>query len=480
GKPVGDASELPRLVAAAPAAVHPYPVPPSFTALARTLNPAVVNISTTRVVRGGELGGGRSGGPFGAPDRPGGARPFEEFFERFFDGPRGDSRQSSLGSGFIISKDGLILTNNHVIEGADEVRVTVTHDGRAEREYPAQVVGRDPKTDLALIRIAVPGDLPVVTLGDSSRVEIGEWVLAIGNPFGLGHTVTVGIVSAKGRVLGSGPYDDYIQTDASINPGNSGGPLFNLRGEVIGINTAILATGQGIGFAIPVNVAKELLPQLREQGRVRRGWLGVHVQRLTPELARGVGAADERGALVTDVAAGSPAEAAGVRRGDVIVEFDGKPVGDASELPRLVAAAPVGKRASVTVVRDGQARTLTVTVGELPEEGSARRRPQRAPADPTTPERLGLTVRELTPALAARFGLRAERGLVVVGVEAGSLAEEAGVRPGDLLLEVNRQRVASLRELQANLARSAPGQPLLFLIRRGDGAPQYLTLADRG
>jgi serine protease Do len=452
------------------------PTPHSFTALARALNPAVVNISTTKVVRGGEVFG-RPGpqAPFGGP---GGASPFEEFFDKFFDGPRGNTRQTSLGSGFIISKDGLILTNNHVIEGADQVRVTVTDAANRERDYGADVVGRDPKTDLALIRIKAPGDLTVVTLGDSGRVEIGEWVLAIGNPFGLGHTITAGIVSAKGRVIGSGPYDDYIQTDASINPGNSGGPLFNMRGEVVGINTAILATGQGIGFAIPVNLAKDLLPHLRDKGWVTRGWLGVYVQKLTPELARSVGAPDDRGVLVTDVAGGSPADKGGIRRRDVIVEFDGKAITDVGELPRFVAAAPIGKSASVKVLRDGKPMTLSITIAELAEERVAKVPPPRG--NLPTQRRLGFAVQALTPDLAEQLGTRPGRGVVVSEVDEGSPAEEAGLREGDVILEVNTQSITSIRELQASLGRVRAGEPILLLVRRGGGSPQYITLVDRG
>jgi serine protease Do len=478
--------ERPPVASAPPAAPAARSAPDAFTALARGVNPAVVNISTTKVVRGGDvLGRQAPQGPFGPPGQPGGPggpggpNPFEEFFDRFFDGPQDDARQSSLGSGFIISKDGLILTNNHVIEGADQVKVTVTDAQNRERDYEADVVGRDPKTDLALIRIKAPSDLPVVALGDSSAVEIGEWVFAIGNPFGLGHTITAGIVSAKGRVLGSGPYDDYIQTDASINPGNSGGPLFNMRGEVVGINTAILATGQGIGFAIPVNLARELLPQLRDKGFVTRGWLGVYIQKLTPELARSVGAPSERGVLVTEVAEGSPAATAGIRRRDVIVEFDGKPIDDSGDLPRLVAAAPVGKSASVKLIRDGKALAVTVTLAELAEDRVAKAAPTPETPGPA-PRRLGFSVRELTPDQARRLRTQPGRGVVVASVDGGSDAEDAGLREGDLIVEVNRQVIGSVRQFQSTLAGVKRDEPILLLVRRGDSAPQYVTLANRG
>jgi serine protease Do len=470
----------PAPVSEGPSATMPgRSAPDSFTELARHVNHAVVNISTTKVVRGGEaLQGARPKTPFGGPGGPGGSNPFEEFFDRFFDGPQDDSRQNSLGSGFIISKDGLILTNNHVIEGADEVNVTVTDEAGRERDYDAEVVGRDPKTDLALIRIKAPADLPVVSLGDSSTVAIGQWVLAIGNPFGLGHTVTAGIVSAKGRVLGSGPYDDYIQTDASINPGNSGGPLFNLQGEVVGINTAILATGQGIGFAIPVNLAKELLPQLRDRGFVTRGWLGVYIQKLTPELAGSVGAPDDRGVLVTEVAEGSPAAAAGIKRRDVIIEFDGRPVKDAAELPRLVASAPVGKSAPVVLIRDGNRKTVNVTVAELKEERAAAA-PRPSPGAGAQ-RKLGFSVRELTPELATRFGDSPVRGVVVSAVDGGSAASDAGLEEGDLIVEINRQAIGSMKDFQSTLAGVRPNEPILLLVRRGESAPQYVTLANRG
>jgi serine protease Do len=305
----------------------------------KRVKPSVVNISTTTLVKGPDL-----------YDRFfGQANPFrdffgEDFYERFFgDMPQREFKQRSLGSGFIIDRDGYILTNNHVVEKAQSIKVRLSD----EKEYDAKVVGRDPKTDIALIKINTRQNLPVAPLGDSDSLEVGDWLIAIGNPFGLEHTVTAGIVSAKGRVIGAGPYDDFIQTDASINPGNSGGPLFNLNGEVVGINTAIVSGGQGIGFAIPINVAKELLPQLKTKGRVVRGWLGVMIQKVTPEIAKGFGLKESEGALVSDVMEGSPAEKAGIKRGDVIVSYNGKRIKEMDQLPKLVGTTEVGKKVKV-------------------------------------------------------------------------------------------------------------------------------------
>ena len=315
----------------------PKVVKNGFVALAKRLTPSVVNISTTQKIREQ----GRRSSPF-----PGFKSPFfDDFFgddlERFFNGgPNGGHREfkrQSLGSGFIINKSGYIITNYHVIEEASEIVVTLSE---SKVEYKAEVIGRDQKLDLALIKIKADSDLPTVKLGDSDSLEIGEWVMAIGNPFSLGGTVTVGIVSQKGRVIGAGPYDNFIQTDASINPGNSGGPLFNMNGDVVGINTAIVAGGQGIGFAIPVNMAKGVLGQLKEHGRVTRGWIGVSIQALTPELARSFGLKEPSGALVSSVNPGEPAESAGLKAGDIIVSFDSKKIGILSDLPRTVASTP--------------------------------------------------------------------------------------------------------------------------------------------
>lgn len=337
---------------------------PDFVSLAKKLRPVVVNIATTQVSEGGEQP--QFGGPFGQDD------PFNEFWRRFFGAPspRGPYRQRSLGSGFIIDRDGSILTNNHVVENAQKIVVKLA-DGQ---EYEAKVVGRDPKTDIAVIKINAKGNLPVASLGDSDRLEVGEWVMAIGNPFGLDNTVTSGIVSAKGRQIGQGPYDNFIQTDASINPGNSGGPLINLNGEVVGINTAIFSrTGGniGIGFAIPTNLVQELLPQLKGKGKVTRGYLGVAIQKVTPEIAGSLGMNRARGALVANVSKDGPAEKAGVAVGDVILEFDGREVTGSTDLPILVARTAVNKKVRLKVLRDKKEVTLTAAVGELKEEKAA-------------------------------------------------------------------------------------------------------------
>ena len=345
---------------------------PDFVTLAKNLKPAVVNISTTKNIRPRQP-------VMPTPRGPRQDEFFDDFYERFFGGsPDVPHRERSLGSGFIISKDGFILTNNHVVEEADEVKVTL-EDGRV---FVAEVKGLDPKLDVALLKIDAGTDLPVAQLGDSGKLQVGEWVMAIGNPFGLEETVTAGIVSAKERVIGAGPYDDFIQTDASINPGNSGGPLFDTNGKVVGINTAIVSSGQGIGFAIPINAAKLILPELRETGKVTRGWLGVAVQELTPELAQSFGLKEAHGALVSEVIQNSPAAKAGIERGDIILSFAGQPVQNVGELPRIVAATPVGEKATVEIFRKGKRLQLPVTVARLAdeEEGRGRRRRSQSAA----------------------------------------------------------------------------------------------------
>jgi serine protease Do len=427
-----------------------------FMALAEKLSPAVVNIS---IVQKSAKQGERPLRGFRRPFRerePFGTDPFREFFERFFGELPPEARQS-LGSGFIISPQGLILTNNHVVEEADKIKVNL----RDEREFEAQVVGRDAKTDLALLKVQAQGDLPTVPLGNSDTLRIGEWVMAIGNPFGLSHTVTAGIVSAKGRIIGAGQYDDFIQTDASINPGNSGGPLFNTRGEVVGINTAIVAGGTGIGFAIPVNLAKELLPQLHEKGKVTRGWLGVMIQKVTPELAQSFNLQQAAGALVADVVEGSPAAKAGLQRGDIITTFDGSAIHDMHELPRVVANTQVGKQVKVDALRQGKSKTFTVTITALKEDAPT------AKASSETSSQLGMEVQNITSDLAQSLGLRLSEGVVVADVDDDGPAAEAGIRQGDVVLEVNRQRVRNADEYAAALRKSAEGTVLL-LISRGD------------
>jgi serine protease Do len=442
---------------------------PNFADLAEHLKPSVVNMSTTQVVKGQRRSMPRLPfpSPFGERD------PFEEFFDRFFGGenPRGENPQReyrgrSLGSGFIISREGYIVTNNHVVENASDIKVSLSD----KEEYAAKVIGRDPKTDVALIKIDAKKDLPAVALGDSGKLRVGEWVMAIGNPFGLGNTVTTGIVSAKGRIIGAGPYDDFIQTDASINPGNSGGPLFNMKGEVVGINTAIIATGQGIGFAIPINVAKELLVSLRDKGRVVRGWLGVQVQSVTPELAKSFGLERERGALVADVMTDTPAEKAGVERGDIIVEFNGRKIEEMNDLPRAVASTPPNMDVPMKLLRKGQEKVLQVKVAELQDKEE-----RVASGGGTLEENLGMTVQELTPEIAKSLRVSETKGLIVTNVDEGSPADEAGLRRGDVIVEINQKKVESLRDYRAALGRVGSTESLLLLVRRG-GNVLYVAL----
>lgn len=428
---------------------------PDFVILAKRMKPIVVNISTTQVNEGPGRGSQEFGSPFGDED------PFNDFWRRFFGGPapRGPQRQRSLGSGFIIDSDGSILTNNHVVENATKIVVKLSDD----EEYEAKVIGRDQKTDIAVIKINAKANLPAAGLGDSDKLEVGEWVVAIGNPFGLDSTVTSGIVSAKGRHIGQGPYDNFIQTDASINPGNSGGPLINLRGEVIGINTAIFSrTGGniGIGFAIPINLVKEVLPQLRGKGKVTRGYLGVLIQKVTPEIAESLGMERGYGALVANVSKDGPADKAGVKVGDVIVEFDGKEVKDSGDLPIIVARTSVDKKVRMKVLRDKRELSLSVAVGELKDEEVVATAPEKG--------ELGLTVQRLTPQMAESLGLEKSDGVVVTSVEAGSAADDAGIRRGDIILEVDRKAVRNLDEYKKAVAGVRKGRGVLFLVRRGD------------
>jgi serine protease Do len=422
---------------------------PQFSILVKEVSPCVVNISTTMVVKGPDAHD-RLMGPF---------REFfgEDFFEKFFgDAPQREFKQRSLGSGFIIDKEGHILTNNHVVEKASAIKVRLK-DGK---EYDAKVIGKDPKTDIAVIKISAKNDLPVVPLGDSEKLEVGEWVLAVGNPFGLEHTVTAGIVSAKGRVIGQGPYDDFIQTDASINPGNSGGPLFNLKGEVVGINTAIVSGGQGIGFAIPINVAKSLLPQLKSKGRVVRGWLGVVIQKVTPELAKSFGLKESEGALVSDVMDDSPASKADIRRGDVIVSFDGHAIKEMEQLPKLVAVTEVGKKVKIGLIRDGKSLDVEVAVGELKEEK------REAKTAPETEKNYGLVVQNITPEIAKHLNLKDRRGVIATDIQPGSPAENADLRAGDIIAEINKKPVRNVADFKELMKKASLKDGVVMLVKR--------------
>jgi len=440
----GHAAPLWTAQSVAPAATA-SPASPDWVGLAKALTPAVVNVSTKRP----------------APAEP------DEFFGRFFPNRRhGEVR--SLGSGFIINPGGDIVTNNHVVDDATEIRVRLA----SGRELPATVVGRDSRTDVALLKVEAT-NLPVIPAGDSSTLQVGEPVMAIGNPFGLEQTVTTGIVSATGRVIGEGPYDDFIQTDASINPGNSGGPLINARGQAVGINTAIFTQGGGsvgIGFAIPSNVAMSVVTQLARTGHVVRGWLGVSVQSLTPELARSFDLRDDRGALVSAVLDGSPALRAGLRAGDVITAYDGRPVARSQELPRAVAETPVGRQVSVTVVRQGTPRTVVVTIGRLDEPA------KDAAAAPAATSRLGLSLQTLTGARARQLGVDVRRGVFVRDVEEGSRAADAGVQPGDVIVEVDHHLVARSGEVRRLVDLHTMSTPILLLVYR-EGGSVYLTIA---
>ena len=436
--------------------------PRSFADLADEVKHSVVNISTTQVVKGSPLQ------PFAGPNAPFGKFFGDDFFKHFFgDMPKGGMKTHALGSGFVISKDGLILTNNHVIEKATEIKVKL-ESGREGKEYDAKVIGRDPKTDLALIRVKPDANFPKPAhLGDSDAIRVGDLVMAVGNPFGLGQTVTTGIISAKGRIIGAGPYDDFLQTDAAINPGNSGGPLFNMKGEVIGINTAIIAQGQNIGFTIPINLAKELLPQLKA-GKIVRGWLGVMIQDVTPDLAKSFGLKETKGVLISDITKNSPAEKAELKRGDVVARFSGKEIENAHMLSRVVAATPPNTNITFGIIRDGKEKTIEVTIGTMPQKVEGRL-PEKETA-------WGLTVQDITPDLAQQLGLNPdEQGVVISGVYPGSPAGEAGLSTGDVVKEVNRQEIQNLNDYNQALEKAKQDKSLLLVIKRG-GSTHFVVL----
>ncbi|MDA8428420.1 MAG: DegQ family serine endoprotease [Geobacteraceae bacterium] len=410
----------------------------AFTTIAAKVTPCVVNISTI--------------------SRKKAVQPFLEmspFFEDFFSGPQ-YRRDKSLGSGFIISKDGYIVTNDHVVRDAESVQVKLSND----KVYDARIIGSDPKTDIAVIKIRA-ADLPVAVLGDSENLEVGQWAIAIGNPFGLERSMTVGVVSATGRSnVGIETYENFIQTDASINPGNSGGPLLNIHGEVIGINTAIVAAGQGIGFAIPISMAKPIVTQLLQKGSVSRGYMGVTIQPVTEELARSFGLKEPKGALVNDVLKGGPAQKAGVRQGDVILEFNGSPVKDPSQLQRLVAEFGIGKSVKLKVFRDGKDLELTMTLASADSAPKQRREPDGNGGQPGQADLLGLAVDD-----AKQGG-----GVVVVDVARDGLAAEAGIHRGDVIVAINRKKVTSSAEYQRILQQAGSGSSVTILVRRGNSS----------
>ncbi len=437
---------------------------PGFAQLARKAGPAVVNISTEREVSSPVMD------MFNIPG-------MERFFEQFGGfgrkgSPNAPKRKSTaLGSGFIISSDGYIVTNNHVVEGAD--KITVSLEGGSTSGMDAKVIGTDPDTDLALLKVESRKSLPQLDFGDSDAMEVGEWVVAIGNPLGLNNTVTAGILSAKGRDIHSGPYDNYLQTDASINPGNSGGPLLNMKGEVIGINTAIAASGQGIGFAIPSSLASRIIEDLRTGKKVSRGWMGIAIQDVSEDMAKALGLEQLKGAIIGNVIPGEPAEAAGLRAGDVLVRVNGKDVANASEATRAIAALRPGTDAKVVVVRDGNEKTFTVRLGERASRGG-----KGSPSARGSQFELGVNVSPLTPENRSRYQIdRSVRGLLIESVSPGSRAEMAGLRAGDVIVSVNQKPMEKLDDLAGVLHREGRERGAVMLLINRGGETFFVTVS---
>jgi len=456
--------------------------PASVADLAEELMDSVVNISTSQTLKGS-----RSGVPL--PNVPKDS-PFEEFFEDFFNRQQQQGtprRVSSLGSGFVLDPSGVIVTNNHVIEGADEIIVNF-NDGT--KLTVTKVLGHDQKTDLALLQVEPKKPLKAVNFGESERLRVGDWVMAIGNPFGLGGTVTVGIISAVKRDINAGPYDEFLQTDAAINRGNSGGPLFDMDGKVIGVNTAIISpTGGsiGIGFAIPSSTALHVIEQLQQFGETRRGWLGVRIQTVTDEIAESLGMSVPSGALVASVTPDGPAAASGIEAGDVVIEFDGQPVDSMRILPRVVARTDVGKEVEVKVQRKGEVRTFKVTVGRLPEteEAAAKtedQKPPEAPAKPVPESKsnvLGLVLSPMTDEIRSRFNISSEvNGVVVAEVDSASVAAQKNIVAGDVIVEVTQEEVKSPDDVAKRIAavKTAGRNSVLLLISDAKGELRFVAL----
>lgn len=443
---------------------------PDFRELAKATGPAVVNISTEKIVESQQNNLRDFFGNF-----PKGT-PFDQFFNQFdqFQGnsqPR-QQKRNSLGSGFIISEDGYIVTNNHVVKGADTIKVTVDHDGEA-KEYTATLMGADAETDLALLKIEADKGLPTLPFGDSDALEVGEWLMAIGNPFGLDHTVTTGILSAKGRDISSGPFDNFLQTDASINPGNSGGPLLNMQGEVIGINTAIIASGQGIGFAIPSNMAAQIIEQLKTHKKVQRGWIGVTIKPIDKDTARALGLKNSNGAFVESVIAGDPADKAGIKAGDILLKVDGKEMPSSNDLLLAVAHKRPGEKAKITLWRNGKLKDVTLTLGERNADGSGQTASDSKDStpdgsDPATISMLGISARPLTAEEAKTLKMNQSSGLIITQVDQDSPVRKVDIRKGDVILTANLQTVDSVKALNSILNKDAVDRGAVMLqLQRG-------------
>jgi serine protease Do len=456
--------------------------PDSVADVAEGLQDAVVNISTTQTLKGSAENTPSGPGPKGSP--------FEEFFDDFFDDEEKDGlprKVSSLGSGFVIDPSGLVVTNNHVIEGADEIIINFTDGSKLK---VTKILGHDPKTDLALLKVEPKKPLKAITFGDSSKMRVGDWVMAIGNPFGLGGSVTVGIISATKRDINAGPYDDFLQTDAAINRGNSGGPLFNMDGQVIGVNTAIISpTGGsiGIGFAVPSNSAIQVLDQLKQYGETRRGWLGVHVQNVTDEIAASLGLQEPKGALVATVSPDSPAAAAGIQPSDVILTFGGQVIENMRSLPRAVAASPIGKSVAVGLLRRGQPVDVNVTIGRLPESEEAadtshEGEPGEGDADADAPEHqelLGLSISPLTEDLRSQYSIgRSVEGVVITEVKPDSPAAQKEVKPGDVIVEVTQEKVKQPADVLArlNAVKKSGRRTVLLLLSDAKGELRFVAV----
>ncbi len=450
-------------------------VPPaSFADLVDKLSPAVVNVYTTQKIKEGDME------QMGLPEGPE-YEPFRQFFEQF--GKRMGKQQSeqevtSLGSGFIIDPSGYIVTNNHVVESAEEISVRLPDDTK----LAAKIVGRDAKTDLALLKVDSKKPLPYVPFGDSDAARVGDWVICVGNPFGLGGTVTAGIVSARARHIGEGAYDDFFQTDAAINRGNSGGPMFNTQGQVIGVTSAIFSPNGGsigIGFAIPSNLAQSVIAQLKEHGKITRAWLGVKIQTVTDEIAESLGMKEPHGALVMEISKGSPAEKADIKIGDVITRFDGKEIKAMRELPRLVAETPIGKRVDVELMRSGAVKHVTVPLGELKEEDVAEDgKTQDGEKTAKSKKLLGMSLSALTDALRERFNLDdSVKGVLISEVDGSSEAAKRGLEPGDIIIRVGENAVVSVKDVEAGVAaaKSSGRKYVLIQVQRGNDS-QFVTL----